>query len=243
MTDWRTIPWAVNTTDAAVRKARAMIEDVKEALEVLKDRDWKRGRPDAYVHTNWNVDGTGKEHASTSLEIMVQDLSESIALVGLLVETGGSSRTVHVTCSAEIFEHLHGQPGEMVRLTSELLSTAIEAEDRVMDAWEAGTGRRKADPQEAMRLFEIAERHVVDMSKPIMVERSGSSPLSPSSIRIVGSMKAHADPSAYVAAARIRLSVHPGGVLQLKNETSTMRSDGFDAMEILHMHRRPETMP
>jgi hypothetical protein len=236
VTDWRTMPWAVSATDMAVEETRELIRQTAEALELLEGRCWKREDPKPRLLCGWSVDDR-KDGRETSLAVMVDTLNEAFVTIGMFVGIAASNRMVYVNCDVRIVEHVHDRPVELVRFISELYSAAIASEDRVAATKEVVTRRGGMDAGSALAMFEMAERHGMDPSRPVRIERWGSSPLSPSSTRVVGSMKSHTDVSADETPGRVRITAHPNGGLTLKPEMRVVHSDGFDAMEILHMHR------
>lgn len=236
MTEWRKMPWAVSTNDMAIEAAKAHVDEIAEAIEGLGDKRWIREKPKPGLLTGWTVDDR-RGSRLTSLAVIVERLNEAFVTFGLYVDVGRSNRMVYTDCDARVVDRVYENPVDLVRLVSDLYSAAINAEDREPATKEAVIGHDGLDAASALGMFEMADRHGMDPSRPVRIERWGRSPLSPSSTRIVGSMRAHTETFLDETPGRIRMSVHANGSLRLKPEMHVTQWDGFDPMEILHMHR------
>jgi hypothetical protein len=222
---------------ASVDAATSTIEAIDAAVDGVHHETWHQGDPSGGALSCWTASDEDEDGVAIEIDLIVEAPLGGLSHVCIHVERGTATSDATVVCAPALVEHLFEVPTALMRFVSGLLSDAIGTEDAMPAARPSRTGHADLDPEGARMLVAQADRHDMDPSKGIRIDTWGPCPLSPSTIMTTGSGRRVVEIMDDEVATAVRLSVNPSGAVTLEPLVETLQSDGFDAMELLKIHR------
>lgn len=241
MTSWMQLPWRTIRDRTGLEAAETLSDAVDSAMPHLHAGGWRTDASNGRMTAEWkqSFDTDDVEAVETTVTIRKWSVSKALVHVELCIETMVDlpSEAV-VRCHPDLIDPLLDEPSRLVELIGSLMRRAAESSDPL--PLRPPQRRRHADfgPGDAMDLAEAAMIHDMDATLPMRIEAWEATPLSPKTRRIVGSGREALEHAAQdVETGAVRLSKKVGGAAWLQPETSFVIGDGFDAMDLLRIHR------
>lgn len=239
MTNWSDMPWTAMHDGGAAASTIRMVEAISKTLPEMENAEWRPLPLTHRMNGSWRCERTEVDGTTKSMEVHTYTF-QHLMHVDVRIAGDGEWRCT-VRCHGSLISHPDETPIETARIVARLFDRAVNAE-RVVEN-RRPVIHRDADltPAEAVMMVEEAALQGIDATRPFEVERWGPTPLSPSSTAVDqdddGRVREtdHGAPTAVV-----RLSLLSGGAVSLQPFVDLYQCHGFDALEMLRMHRYME---
>jgi len=237
VTDWTDMPWRAMRDPASIEAADAAIDAMALALDEIPNDAWREERPAGGALSCWTAIKKDADDVEIAVDILVEHPVGGLCRASVDVEHAGITRTARIVCDPELIEHLLDDPQGMIGTVSRLLTKAVETTDCMPTTRSPRMDHAGLDAEGASMLVEEAERCGMDPSAPVRIETWGPCPMSRSVVRTTGSGLQRIETMLDDVLSSVKLSAHADRSVWLSPLISTVDSDGFDAMQLLQIHR------